>query len=97
MIRLLGLVLIALVIWFVLERMLQALKQLAGPAGGERRSPRPPAPAASESPVDTLVRCVSCGVHVPRSRALAGGPAKVGPEAGAEAGFLCERCRSGVA
>jgi hypothetical protein len=91
MIRLLGLVLIALVIWFVLERMLQVLKQLGGPAGGE--PPRPPAAAAPASPVETLVRCASCGVHVPRSRTLAGAPA----ETGTEAGFLCERCRSGAA
>jgi hypothetical protein len=92
MLRLLGLVLVALVIWFVLERMLQVLRQLGGPAGGERRSvPRPP--AAPESPVEALVRCSSCGVHVPLSRTLAGAPA----EAGAEAGFLCERCRSGAA
>jgi hypothetical protein len=94
MIRLLGLVLIALVIWFVLERMLQVLKQLGGPAGGEPRAvPRSPSVAASESPVETLVRCASCGVHVPRSRTLAGAPA----ETGTEAGFLCERCRSGAA
>jgi len=91
MIRLLGLILIALVVWFVLERMLQALRQAGD---GERRSvpPRPASPPACEIPAGTLVRCASCGVHVPRSRTLAGAP----PETATEAGFLCERCRSGA-
>jgi hypothetical protein len=59
MIRLLGLVLLAFLIWVCLEAVVRGLRG----AGEERPSLPPPVP---------LVRCAGCGVYVPRGQALAG-------------------------
>lgn len=59
MIRLLGLVLLAFLIWTCLEAVVGALR-----GAGEERSSLPP--------TVPLVRCAGCGVYVPRAQALAG-------------------------
>ncbi|HXO20774.1 MAG TPA: hypothetical protein VOA87_12730 [Thermoanaerobaculia bacterium] len=85
--RLIELVGLALLVWMILEAVVGRL----GVGRAARRSPttRPPGsrgggktgPAA-----EPLVRCASCGVHVPRSRALPG-------LGGAADDYLCERCQ----
>jgi hypothetical protein len=61
MIRLLGLVMLAFLIWGCLEAVVRALRG----AGEERPSLPPPVP---------LVRCAGCGSYFPRAQALAGEP-----------------------
>lgn len=79
MLRLALLVTLAVVLWRTLENTLGdwLRKMLAS------RNPRPgPTPVQGES----LVRCEMCGVHVPRSRAIAG--------PGAESPVYCsDACR----
>lgn len=85
------LLVIAILIWIAIERLLgrarrSALGQRAAflwsaVREGERTGARPSARPIS----DQLVRCSSCGVHVPRSRTDRQLP---------EAAYLCESCRS---
>lgn len=80
MIRLLILVALAVALWLLLERLARGL----GPARTRRPATRSPSARGSAPEVTThLVRCDSCGVHVPQDRALAqpGG------------GYRCEDCR----
>jgi hypothetical protein len=79
MTRLLGLVLLAVALWMLLEIGWVRLRKAVG-AG----RPAPPLDRAPEV-TETLVRCAGCGVHVPRARLVAE----------MEGGLLCERCRSG--
>lgn len=65
MTRLLGLVVLAVLLWLVLEAAWARLRIAIG--AGVRPVPPPPPPIA-----ETLVRCAGCGVHVSASR-LAGG------------------------
>jgi hypothetical protein len=64
MIRLLGLVLLAYLVWLCLEACARFLR------APEKR--RPVGPARSGPTVEKLVRCAACGVYFPASRALAG-------------------------
>jgi hypothetical protein len=75
MLRLLALLLLALLLWIVLEGALQIARRLAGAA--LRKAAMPPRQAPPAVAGEELVRCVVCGTHVPRSRALAapGAPA----------------------
>jgi hypothetical protein len=63
MLRLVVLVLLVVVVWMLLAALLERLRQqgrrAAGAAGG-----------GSVGPAEPLVRCATCGVRVPRSRAL---------------------------
>ncbi|HVR99790.1 MAG TPA: PP0621 family protein [Thermoanaerobaculia bacterium] len=45
-----------------------------GSAVKRLRSPAPPVLTPKETATEQLARCALCGVYVPRSRALAGGP-----------------------
>lgn len=65
--RFLGLVVLAVLVWLVLEAAWVRLRLSAGAAARQVRPPRPPGPVAA-----TLVRCTGCGVHVP-GESLAGG------------------------
>lgn len=66
--RLLGLVVVAVLIWLVLEAAWSRLRLSAGAASRPLQPPpRPPEPIAS-----TLVRCAGCGVHVPRESLVGG-------------------------
>lgn len=71
MLRLVALILLAFLLWLVLEGALQVVRRLAGaPRRGSmprRQSQAAPPPAVAG---EELVRCAACGVHVPRSRAL---------------------------
>jgi hypothetical protein len=62
--RLLGLVVLAVVLWLVLEAAWSRLRISLG-AAVRPAMPRPPAPPEVAA---TLVRCSGCGVHVPRER-----------------------------
>jgi hypothetical protein len=68
--RLLGLVVLAVLLWFVLEvawsRLRISLGATVRPIQPPPRPPRPPEVAA------TLVRCSGCGIHVPRESMVEG-------------------------
>lgn len=68
MIRLLLLVALAYLAWLGVEGLMGRLRLSAG---FTRRPLRPQPPEAGDAG-ETLVRCAGCGVHVPRSRAVAG-------------------------
>ncbi|HEX7180371.1 MAG TPA: PP0621 family protein [Thermoanaerobaculia bacterium] len=68
MIRLLLVVGLAYLAWLGVEGLMGRLRLSAGVT---RRPLRPQAPEAGAAG-ETLVRCDGCGVHVPRSRAVAG-------------------------
>lgn len=66
--RFLGLVVLAVLIWLVLEAALVRLRLSAGVAARPLQPPpRPPEPIAA-----TLVRCAGCGVHVARDSVVDG-------------------------
>jgi hypothetical protein len=66
--RFLGLVILALLLWLVLEAAWARLRVSIGAAARPvQPPPRPPEPIAA-----TLVRCAGCGVHVPRESLAAG-------------------------
>jgi hypothetical protein len=70
MTRLLVLVLLAVVLWLILEA---AWARLRIAVGVSARPLRPTAPAPPPPPItETLVRCAGCGVHVP-GKSMAGG------------------------
>ena len=62
--RLLGLVVLAVLLWLVLEAAWVRLRLSAGAT--VRPATKPPEVAA------TLVRCSGCGVHVPRESVVGG-------------------------
>ncbi len=64
--RLLVLVLLAIVLWIILEAAWARLRIAVG-ASTRPAAPPPPAPVT-----ETLVRCAGCGVHVP-GKSMAGG------------------------
>lgn len=75
--RLLGLVVLAVLIWLVLEAALVRLRLAAGVAARPIRPPqRPPGPAEI---AETLVRCPGCGVHVPQKSLIDGRCERCGP------------------
>jgi uncharacterized protein len=64
MLRLVVLVLLVVVVWMLLAALLERLRQQGrGAAGTARRG-------GAAGPAEPLVRCATCGVRVPRSRAL---------------------------
>jgi hypothetical protein len=65
--RFLGLVVLAVLLWLVLEAALVRLRLSMGVAVRQVQPPRPPEPVAA-----TLVRCAGCGVHVPREAVVDG-------------------------
>lgn len=66
--RFLGLVVLAVILWLVLEAALVRLRLSAGATARPIQPPqRSPEPIAA-----TLVRCAGCGVHVPQD-SLTGG------------------------
>jgi hypothetical protein len=72
--RLLGLVVLAVLLWLVLEAAWVRLRLSAGTADpGRRPATRPPEVVA------TLVRCSGCGVHVPRESVVGGVCERCGP------------------
>jgi hypothetical protein len=79
MTRFLGLVLLAVLLWICLEIAWARLRTALG-AGRPPDRPQPPLERIGEP----LARCAGCGVHVPRSRLLAGTSGRA----------LCDRCRS---
>jgi hypothetical protein len=66
--RLLVLVILAVVLWFVLEMAWSRLRISIG-ATVRPAMPQPPAPTEVAA---TLVRCSGCGVHVPREQVVDG-------------------------
>lgn len=68
MIRLLLFVALAYLAWLGVEGLRSRLRLSAGVT----RRPLRPQPPEAEAAGETLVRCAGCGVHVPRSRAVAG-------------------------
>lgn len=68
MLRLAALILLAFLLWLLLEGGLRVLRRLAG--APERKGTMPPRNAPMEVSGEELVRCAVCGTHVPRSRAL---------------------------
>jgi hypothetical protein len=68
MTRLLVLVLLAVVLWLVLEAAWARLRIAIGVSARPLRPTAPPPAPLTE----TLVRCAGCGVHVP-GRSMAGG------------------------
>jgi hypothetical protein len=65
--RFLGLVVLAVLLWLVLEAALVRLRLSAGVAVRPLQPPqRPP------EVVETLVRCSGCGVHVPQESVTGG-------------------------
>ena len=80
-----GVILVVLAVW-LLRRALRAAEQRDG-----QEQARPQAPSASQG---ELVRCVQCGVHLPRAEArMTGGRfycsdehARLGPADGKKAG-----------
>lgn len=93
MTRLLGLLVLAVLIWLVLEALLVRAR---GTLGGGRRGALPrqgvQQEQGRENGAEALVRCGGCGVYVPRSRAL-WGPGGAGGEAGGGSEMYCsERC-----
>lgn len=88
MLRLVALILVAFLLWLVLEGALQALRRLAG--GSAAKGAVPPRKAPAEVSGEELVRCVVCGTHVPRSRALS----PSGTREASPADLYCsDRCR----
>lgn len=74
MTRVLAIVVLAIVVWLLLEWGYRKLMGTAGldPGSGRRRTPR----GGPASGGEALVRCEACGTYVPRSRSLdAGGDA----------------------
>lgn len=71
MTRVLAIVVLAIVVWLLLEWGYRKLMGTAGlgPGSGRRRSPGGGPPSGGEP----LVRCEACGTYVPRSRALDAG------------------------
>jgi uncharacterized protein len=63
--RLLGLVVLAVLLWVTLEAVVKRL----GAAAARGSFPPPP---SLKPPPEPLVRCAACGVYVPQVRALAG-------------------------
>jgi hypothetical protein len=80
MIRLLDFALLAFLLWFVWSQVIRQWRAVPPPRAGRPAARPPAAPAAL-----TLVRCDSCGVHVPGERILTGG--------GGEA-FCSAECRT---
>ncbi len=75
--RFLGLVVLAVLLWLVLEAAWARLRVSIG--ADARPVQPPPRPADPPAPIAaTLVRCAGCGVHVPRESLAAG---------------RCDRCR----
>lgn len=85
MLRLLVLLLLALLIWMLLDRLLALV---ASPAPRRRARPgddgRTGGGRGETRPAERLVRCGTCGVRVPESRVL---PATAG------AAYCSEACR----
>lgn len=72
MTRLLALILLAVVVWLLLE---WGYRKLMGAVGLDPRTGRRPGRAAGPpARAETLVRCDACGTYVPESRALPAGP-----------------------
>lgn len=69
MTRLLLLLLLSYLAWRGVESLMGRLRISAGAAGRPLRPRRPPGGGEGG---ETLTPCAVCGVHVPRSRALAG-------------------------
>ena len=87
MIRLLGLVLLAFLIWLCLEAAVRALRD-PGEKSGEKPGPRP-------LPPEQLVRCAGCGAYFPRSRAVTATTAATAATAAGEEGPFCSpECQS---
>lgn len=92
MLRLVALALFVLLLWLVLEGALQVARRLASQArkGTMPRRPGPPA-GPLDKVGEELVRCATCGVHVPRSRALP--PMSASSASGPPADLYCsDRC-----
>ena len=70
MIRLLDFALLAFLVWFVWSQVIRQWRTASPPRAG-RTASAPPSRSASPAAL-TLVRCDSCGVHVPGERILAG-------------------------
>jgi hypothetical protein len=82
MIRFLLIAFLVLQVWGALSAFFSGLQK--GLKGEPKRRPGPPSPPSrGATAVESLARCAACGVHVPRSRALA-----------ADGDLYCtERCR----
>ena len=65
--RLLGLVVLAVVLWFVLEAAWARLRLSAGATARPLQPPQRPRESA-----ETLARCSGCGVHVPQESVIGG-------------------------
>jgi len=79
MLRFLAFLVVILLLWMLLSALLERLRRAARSTGQQDRPG-----GAGAAPVEHLVRCETCGVRVPQSRAL---PA---PGGGA---FCSEACR----
>jgi len=92
MLRLLVLVLLVLLIWVLLSALLTWLRVAA--AASRPASARRHQGASAPGPAERLLRCATCGVRVPESRALpaAHPPHATGHAAGGTA-FCSEACR----
>ncbi len=77
--RVLVLIFLAVLVWICVETAVRRLR-MSG-SRDARRTPVPPPPR--EVSGEALVRCASCGVHVPLSRSLS---------TQGSGGALCERC-----
>lgn len=67
MTRLLLLLALILVLWFLVESRLRALRRRFEAAHRERSAAR--RPPGSTAPTELLVRCDRCGTYIPQSRA----------------------------
>jgi len=100
MLRLLVLVLLVLLIWVLLSALLTWLRATA--AASRSPSARRNRGASGPGPAERLLRCATCGVRVPESRALpaahrghAGGDAawQAGGHAADGVAYCSEACR----
>jgi hypothetical protein len=66
MLRLFALAVAAVLLWLMLERGIAAVRTRLRGGGSPGRAVPPARPVAALP----LVRCVSCGVHLPQQRAL---------------------------
>ena len=84
MTRFLVIALLLVILWLSVQNFVQRLRSSLG--SGDTRRSVPPASRPPAVRVEEMVRCVTCGTHVPSSRALksAGGGADV---------FCSEDCR----
>ena len=63
-----------LLLWVVIVLVIMMVARIAAARAAARRdgsqAPRPPARQAGGQPVESMVRCAHCGIHLPRSEAL---------------------------